>query len=139
MGEIRLKIMQQKCIYVRGSKLKSSDVPRRLPFGCLFKMFWGRPQDGSPKLCKYTATNFSAFLPLRFGEVRSKKRTTVMCYVIYFKIGVLSTSRGQPFRTPLGRPWDVSVQFMSKWINLIVFASWWYVESTSIRKVLRKP
>ena len=47
-------------------------------------------------------------------------------------------SRGRPFRTPLGRPWDVSVQFMNKWTNLIVFPSWCYAESTSIRKVFEE-
>ena len=61
-----------------------------------------------------------------------------MCCVIYLKIGVLRTSQGGPFRTPLGCPWDVSVQFMSKWINLIVFASWGYAESKSIRKVFEE-
>ena len=57
----------------------------------------------------------------------------LICFVIYFQIGVLGTSRGRHFRTLWGRPWNVSPQFMSKWINLIVFASWWYAESTSTR------
>ena len=64
-----------------------------------------------------------------------KKNTTVMCFVIYFQIRILGTSRGRRFRTLLGRPSDVFLQFMSKWINLIVFASWWYAESTSIREI----
>ena len=39
----------------------------------------------------------------------------------------------------LGGPWDVSLQFMRKWINLIVFYSWGYTESKSIREILRGP
>ena len=70
---------------------------------------------------------------------RIENNTIVMCFLIYFQIGVLGTSRGHHFRTLLGLPWDVSTQFLSKWMNLIVFASWWYAESTSIQlgKLLR--
>ena len=67
-----------------------------------------------------------------------KNNTTVMCFVIYFRIGVLGTSRGHLFRTLLGRPWHVSPQFMRKWINLIVCTSWWCAELTSIREIFRR-
>ena len=67
-----------------------------------------------------------------------ENNTTVMRFVIYFWIGVLGTSRGRHFRTLLGRPWDVSPQFMRKWINIIVFASWWYAELTSIREIFMR-
>ena len=38
--------------------------------------------------------------------------TIVMCFAIYFQIGVLGTSRGGHFRTLLGSPWNTSPQFM---------------------------
>ena len=64
------------------------------------------------------------------------KNITGMCFVIiYFQIGVTGTTRGRPFKTLLGHPLDVYLQFISKWINLIVFESWWYAKSTSIRDV----
>ena len=64
-----------------------------------------------------------------------KNNTTVMCFVIYFQIGVLGTFRGHLFRTLLGRPWHVSPHIMRKWINLIVCTSWWCAELTSIREI----
>ena len=67
-----------------------------------------------------------------------EKNTTVMSFLIYFQIGVLGTSRGCHFRTLLGLPWDVSLQFVSKWINLIVFGSWWYAESASVREIFKQ-
>ena len=42
-------------------------------------------------------------------------------------------SQGRSIRTLLERPSDVSMQFTSKWI---VFASWRYVESTSVREIV---
>ena len=68
-----------------------------------------------------------------------ENNTKVMCFLIYFQIGVLGTSRERHFRTLLGLLWDVSPQFLSKCMNLIVFVSWWYAASTSIQlgKLLR--
>ena len=37
MGEVRLKIMQQKFIYVRGSKLKSSGRPEKITLQMTFQ------------------------------------------------------------------------------------------------------
>ena len=68
-----------------------------------------------------------------------ENNTRVMWFLMYFQIGVLGTSLDRHFWTPLRCPWDISSQFMRKLINLIVFASWWYAESTSIRGFLRGP
>ena len=50
-----------------------------------------------------------------------------MCLVIYFQIAVLERSRGRNFKY-LG----ISL------INLIVFASWLYTESMSIREIFKR-
>ena len=47
--------------------------------------------------------------------------TTVMCFLIYFQTGVHGKSQERHFRTLLGLPWNVSLLFLSKWINLIIF------------------
>ena len=65
-----------------------------------------------------------------------ENNTRVMWFVMYFQIDVLGTSLDRHFWTLLRCPWDISSQFMRKLINLIVFASWWYAESTSIRGFL---
>ena len=49
-GEIKLKIMQFKCICTRGSKLTSCIRPKDVTFGHPFGTFWGCPLDVSPKL-----------------------------------------------------------------------------------------
>ena len=67
-----------------------------------------------------------------------KNNTKVMLFLIYCQIGVFGTSRGCHVRMILGLPGDVSPQFLSKWMNLIVFASWWYAESTSIRETFKR-
>ena len=73
---------------------------------------------------------------IRWSKI--KNNTTVMCFLIYFQVCVLGTSRGRHFRTLLRLPWDVPPQFLSKWVNLIVFASWWYAELTSIREIFKR-
>ena len=56
-----------------------------------------------------------------------ENNTTLMCLVIYFQIAVLERSRGRNFKY-LG----------TSLINLIVFASWLYTESMSIREIFKR-
>ena len=73
---------------------------------------------------------------IRWSKIENN--TIVMCFLIYFQIGVLVTSRRRHFRKLLELPWEISPQFLSKPINVIVFVSWWYAESTSIREIFKR-
>ena len=139
IGEIKLIIMQWICMCMNVREVqywRPGDVPRTLPYG----YFLGRLENIHTTLLQNCENmqllTFQYFPQYIWWRGKIENNTTIMCFIIYFQIDVLWTSRGhrgRHFRTLLGRPWDFSPQFMRNWQNVIAFSSWWYAESKSIR------
>ena len=122
-GEIRLKTMQWKCNWARDSNLKYWECPKDVtlwtPFRNILRKSTGRYYTNKNKQ-QLTFQYFTQYI--WWSKIENDR--TVMCFIIYFQIGILRTSQRRHFRTLLGRLLDASPQFMRNWMNLIVFAYW---------------
>ena len=117
------------------------DILRTSQWRCHMNVFSGRFEDNHRTVlqnCNNMKNLIFQYFTQHIQWSKIENNTTVMCFLIYFQFGVRRTSQGHHFRTLLGLLWDLSQQFLSKWMNLIVFASWWYAESTSIRETFTK-
>ena len=130
--------MQLKYICARGHKIDVLGTSQRLyPMDVFLGHFRDVPRTVLQYCKNIQQLTFQYFMQHIWWS-KIENNTTVMCFIIYFQIDAVGMSRGRHFRTLLGRPWDVSPQFMRKRINLIFFASWLYVESTSIRDIFKR-
>ena len=130
-GEVRLKLMQWRCICARSSKLTSSGRPKNIT---LWTSFWdvlrtstvwlsktdvlgtsqvpnpmegflGRIEDVHRTVlqnCKNMQQLTFQYFTQHIWWSKIENNTTVTCFLIDFQIGVLWTSRGHHFRTLLG-------------------------------------
>ena len=99
------------------------DILRTSQGRCHMNVFSGRFEDNHRTVlqnCNNMKNLIFQYFTQHIQWSKIENNTTVMCFLIYFQFGVRRTSQGHHFRTLLGLLWDLSQQFLSKWMNLFL-------------------